>query len=525
MKKFVKISLGAALIGATLASTALAGKILHRGNNAETGTIDPHFANGVWEDAIIGDMFMGLTTTDSKGKVIPGLAKSWKSSADGLTWTFNLRDAVWSDGKSISAQDFVFSFKRILDPKTSAGYAFVMYPIKNAKAINAGKMDKDTLGVKALDDKTFQVTLEAPTPYFLELMAFYTSWAVPKHVVQKHGKSWTNKDTLVVSSAFTLDEWIPNSKLTLKRNPKFYDASTVKLDGVAFYPISAASTAFRRFKAGELHTSSISGTIPEAKQAVGADQIRVTPYLGAYYWSINATVKKLSDVRVREALSLAIDRNVITDKVLQASGRVPAYTKVPPGINNYNVGAAELKFKNMSMSDRIAKAKKLMAQAGYSSSKPLVLDVTHTTSEANKKMAVAIAAMWKQIHVKANISNRESKVHYAEMQKGTHEVGSAGWIGDYNDPTTFMDLFRKGAATYGPYYNAKFDAQLDKAAKITTDLKARAKALAVAEQIFLDDYTTIPLWYYVKIQAVSNKLTGWDNNILNVHRSRWVDIK
>lgn len=523
MKKLSKKFIGTVCLGLSLMVSAHADKVLHRGNGAETGTIDPHFANGVWEDAIIGDMFMGLTTTNSKGKVIPGLAKSWSVSEDGLRWTFNLRNAVWSDGQPISAEDFVFSFKRIMDPKTSAGYAFVMYPIKNAQPINAGKMDKETLGIKALDSKTVEITLENPTPYFLELMAFYTSWAVPKHVVEKHGKNWTDAENLVVSSAFTLDEWIPNSKLTLKRNEKFYDAQSVKLDGVAFYPISSASTAFKRFRAGELHTSAIFGTIADAKKMVGDDQIRVTPWLGAYYWSVNPN--KFPDIRVREALSLAIDRDIITDKVLSASGRIPAYTKVPPGINNYTVGVAELRFKSMPMSERIQRAKKLMEAAGYSASNPLTVDITHTTSEANKKMAVAIASMWKQIYVKAKISNRESKVHYAAMAKGTHEIGSAGWIGDYNDPTTFLDLFREGAATYGSYHNPKFDAQLDKAAKITTDLKARARALAVAEQIFLDDYTTIPLWYYVKIQAVSNKVTGWDNNILNVHRSRWVDIK
>ena len=519
-KKTLIVSAMAAVVSAT----AFAGGILHRGNGGEPATLDPHFATGTWENNIIGEMFMGLTTETASGKMIPGLAESWTVSPDGRIYTFTIRDAKWSDGKPITAHDFEFSLKRILNPETAAGYSFILYPIKNAKPYNSGEANADSLGVKAKDDKTLVIELEDSTPYFLEQLTHYTSWAVPTHVVKKHGKEWTKKENIVVSGAFILDTWNPQTSLTVKKNPYFFDADNVGLDGVAFYPIENANAELKRYRAGEIDTTSgVPGGMYDKLKADFGDNFIVAPRLGTYYYPVNTEIVK--DVNVRKAMSLAINRDVIAHKIV-GNGEIPAYSFVPPGTNNYVSNADQPKVAgwNKSYAENLAQAKRLMQQAGYSKSNPLKLVLKYNTSDEHKKIAIAIAAMWKQIGIEVEMFNQEVKVHYKHLKEGDFEVARAGWIGDYNDPTTFTDLMGDNTYNYSRHIIPQQVALAAKAAK-TTDLNERAKILAQVEKIGLDAYSIIPIYYYVVKNIVSDKVVGWENNLMGPHRARWMDKK
>lgn len=505
-----------------LTSSAFADGVLKRGNGGEPATLDPHFASGTWENNIIGDMFLGLTTEDSKGRLIPGLAKSWDISEDGLTYTFYIRDALWSDGKEITADDFVYSFKRILKPETAAKYSFMLHPIKGAVEYNKGEAGENILAVKAPNKDTFQVTLKSPTPYFLDSLTHYTGWAVPKHAIEKHGEAWTRVNNIVVSGAFILKAWVPNSKITLVKNARFFDAENVALDGVEFFPIEKYTAELKRWEAGELHTThEIPAGMTKTLKEKYANQLLISPRLGTYYYSINH--KAISDSRIHEAMSLAVDREIITDKIT-GSGEVPAYSWVAPGANNYPK-AAVLNFKNLTKAERLSRAKQLMKEAGYSQDKPLEVELSYNTNDNHKKIAVAISAMWKAIGIKTILSNTEVKVHYQQLRDGKFEVGRAGWIGDYNDPYTFLELFKSGIEyNYGRYSNAKYDAAMEKASQMTGDLNARAELMRQAEQLALNEHALIPIYHYVNKRMINSKISGWDSNLMGVHRSRFVSF-
>jgi oligopeptide transport system substrate-binding protein len=238
--------------------------VLRRGNGAEPGSLDPHFTTGTWEDAVVSDMLVGLTTSGPDGKPIPGAAERWDVSVDGKTWTFHLRDHQWSDGKPVTANDFVYSWRRILDPNTAANYASMLYVFRNAQPINAGKMATDQLGARAVDERTLEVQLENPAPYLPELLAHMTTLPLPSHVVEPMGRNWTNPGTYVGNGPFVLAEWIPNDHITLTKNPRFYDTANVKIDRVEFLPIADPDAGLRRFRAGELD---IQDTIPPSQIA------------------------------------------------------------------------------------------------------------------------------------------------------------------------------------------------------------------------------------------------------------------
>ena len=225
--------------------------VVNRGNGAEPGSLDPHQMAGTWEMNIVGEMIMGLTTEDPEGKPVPGAAERWETSADGLTWTFHLRDHLWSDGKPVTAQDFVYAWHRILNPKTAARYASILYVLKNAEGVNGGKMPVEKLAVKAVDDKTLEVQLEHPAPYMTELMMHQTAFPLPRHVVEAKGDDWTKPGNYVGNGPYILAEWVPNDHITVDKNPKYYDAANVKVDRVVFYPVSDANAALKRFRAGE----------------------------------------------------------------------------------------------------------------------------------------------------------------------------------------------------------------------------------------------------------------------------------
>ena len=516
MKKFLncttRIISGLILLGALTITAVFAGGILRVGNGLEPWSLDPQRVQIDHEVAIVQDMFMGLTTTAPDGvTTIPGLAKSWTVSKDGKTYTFKLRRAKWSDGKAITAQDFVYTFRRAVDPKTAAPLVVNLYPnVKNAKAINQGKLPVTSLGIKALDAYTLQIVLSDPDPLFPNTLLQPIVYVVPEHVIKKYGDRWTKPENIVVSGPFTLDKWQSQSFIQLKKNPLFFDAKRVKLDGVIFYPIVDANSELARFRTGDLD---ITATIPSGQlqrmKALFGKQVKNFLIPATYYYVINSKNKKFSDIRVRKALSMAINRRIIVNKMLKG-GQIPAYGLMPPMIENYVKASKKphLPFKDIPYKKRLQIARRLMREAGYSARNPLKVVLKYNTSKAHKKIAIAISAMWKRIAVKTSLFNQEVTVHYQDLNKGNYEIGRAGWVADRKDPWGMILVLLDDEQNLSGYYTEKM-LSLAKQARQTIDQKRRARIYARIEKMGLDAYYFIPLYYYTTSYLVSNRVVGY----------------
>lgn len=505
-------------------TTSLQADTLRLAIMGEPASLDPHKISGTWENDVVGDLFEGLLTEAADGTRIPGVAASWDISDDGTVYTFTLRDdAKWSDGEPVTADDFVFAYQRILTPATAADYAYLLYPIKNAEAVYTGEADASTLGVEAIDATTLQVTLERSTPYFLEQLSHYTAYPVPRHAVEAHGNQWSRPGNMVSNGAFQLTEWQSQTRITASRNPYFHDADAVALDEVVYFPIEERNTALNRFRAGEID---IAREFPTQQyqwlQDNLPDAVQVAPYLGIYYYVFNARDgHATADPRVREALSLAVRREVITNHIL-GTGEVPAYSFVPPNVSHY--AAPSLNFADLSQDERLERARELLQEAGYGPDNPLELMLRYNTSEDHRKVAIAVAAMWKPLGIDVELYNAEVAVHYADIRQGDFDVARAGWIGDYNDAQNFLSLLESNVPNnYGAYSSPEFDALMSEAAN-TQDIDERAALMAEAEAIALDNSATLPIYYYVSRNLVSTDLVGWETNIEDIHRSRWVSF-
>lgn len=498
--------------------------VLNRGNAAEPLSLDPHHAQGNWEINIIGELLVGLTTEDAGGNIIPGAAERWEQSEDGKTWTFHLRDHLWSDGEKLTAEDFLYAWRRILDPKTAATYAYYLYLLKNAESVNTGKMPATALGVTARDDKTLVVELEHPVPYLLEFMTHVTTYPVPRHVVEAKGDAWTKPGSYVGNGAYALTEWNPNDHITLVKNPKFYDAANVKIDRAIFYPTTDYEAALKRFRAGELD---IQDRLPAQEidwlRANMPEVLRLDPVLTTEYLTVNQTRKPFDDVRLREALSLAVDRETIVNKISKV-GEPPAYGIVPPGIANYP-GGVYLDFKSMPFPERLKRAQGLMRELGYGPDNFLRTSLLiRSASTTARRTPVAIQQMWKQIYVDAQILQLDAAIFYNRVQTGDFDIANPAWGADFNDASNFLDLLREGNANnYGHYRNPAYEKLLD-SASVERDLKKRGDMLAEAEAIALKDDAWIPINFWVSGGLVRPYVMGWNRNISDVHRTRWLSI-
>ena len=514
------------LLALGLGGVAWAAGELRIANSGEPDTLDPHHVSGVWENRIIGDMFMGLTTEAADASPIPGAAESWQVSDDGTVYTFTLRDHGWSDGAPVTADDFVFAFRRILDPAEAAEYASLLYTIKNAKALNEGALEgMEQLGVRAIDSKTLEITLESPTPYFIEQLTHYTAFPVPRHKVEELGADWVKPGNIVGNGPYTVVEWLPNTHVKAVKNAAFYDADNVAIDAVYYYPAEERNAATKQFRAGEIDVQYdfASEQIDWLKENL-PEATRIAPWLGIYYYALNTRKPPLDVPAVREALALAIDRAAITDKVLR-TGELPAYSFVPPGTGNYGE-PAYVSWKDAPYEERVARAKELMAAAGFGPDSPLRLQLRYNTSENHKKIAIAIAAMWKQLGVETELFNSEVKVHYNDVQEGNFEVARAGWIADYNDAQNFLYLMDSstGPLNYAGYASDEFD-RLMAQASATADLEARAGLLRQAEAVAMADLPNIPIYYYVSKNLVAAHVQGWLDNTKDIHRTRWLSVE
>lgn len=498
--------------------------VYHRGNGAEPDTLDPHLAQGAWESHIIGDLILGLTTEGPNGEAIPGAAESWDTSEDGLTWTFRLREHVWSDGVPVTAQDFVYAFRRVLNPATASDYAWYLYQVRNAEAVNSGELPGTELGVEAPDRETFVVHLENPAPYLAEYMTHQTTFPVPRHVIDELGDAWSRPGNYVSNGAYVLTEWVPNDHITAVKNPLFYDAENVAIDRVIYYPTTDYVAALQRFRAGELDIQSVlpSVQIDWIRQNI-PEAIDLEPILTVEYFSPNFGREELKDVRVREALSLAMDRETIVNQI-RRMGNPPAYSIVPPTIANYP-GDAQLAYAHLPQPERVARAKELMEAAGYGPDHRLSIRLAVRSASADaRRRPAAIQQMWREIYVDAEIEQSDAAVFYNLLQEQDFDIGIAGWVADFNDASNFLDLLRTGNGNnYGRYSNPEFDALLDQAAA-EQDLEARGAILAQAEAIALRDHALLPEFFGVNRALVQTYLDGWVTNVNDHVRTRWLSI-
>jgi oligopeptide transport system substrate-binding protein len=501
--------------------------ILHRGNGAEPETLDIHKSSGVPEANIQRDLFEGLVTEAADGSLIPGAAKSWEKDKSGKRWTFHLREnGKWSDGSKVVAADFVNAFQRAVNPATASKYTFILWPIKNAKAISKGEQkDISTLGVTALDELTLQIDLENPTPFLSGLLSHHMAYPIPSAAIKKYGNKWTRAGNLVSNGAYSLAEWQPQSHIKLVKNNNFHDAGKTKISIVFYHPTEDKSAELKRFRAGELD---ITDDIPSDQIKWIEENLKEafhnSPYIGTYYLALNLQKPPFKDnADLRKALSLAIDRKILTDKVTKA-GELPGLGWVPPGMNGYTSQTIpELALKKKQ---REAEAKRLYEKAGYSRNKPLEVELLYNTSDNHKKIAIALTAMWKQVlGIKVNLRNEEWKVYLSSRSQKQFQMVRSGWIGDFNDASNFLDLFRSDVGTMNPsgWKNAQYD-KLMMQAESETDHQKRAGLMQQAEKILLADMPLIPIYYYTTQHLVKPTIKGWKDNVMDVHPSRFLDV-
>jgi oligopeptide transport system substrate-binding protein len=529
--------MGAATIAAVVGGTAFAlrgpganrhvisdNRTLNRGNGSEPDSLDPHKAQGLYENNIIGDMFAGLMTEDIASNPIPGAAVSYSASADGLVYTFALRDHTWSDGVPVTAHDYVFSLRRLMNPKTAGQYAPILYAVKNAEAVNGGRMPVDSLGVRAINDKTLEITFAVEVPYIAQLFTHFASFAVPQHVVEKHGDAWLLPGNIVVNGPYILKEWIANDHVLLVKNPHFYDAKSVVVERVYYYPTSDYSAALNRFRAGELDTNN---AVPSQEidwiRTNLPHSLRIAPWMAMEYLQFNFTRAPFNDLRVRKALSMAIDREIIATRVMRAGERA-AYSFVPPDMPGYP-GKAHCDFESMPMSERIVQAKALLAAAGYNENNPLTFDYNFQDQTDRRLMAVALQSMWKDIGAQVRLASAETLVHYNLMRKQQFSVAAAGWSSDYRDAKDWLMLWQTVSRDLntGRYSNPKYDALIDQSDHMR-DPAQRGLLLQEAEQISLDDVAYAPVFYRTSRMLISPEVKGWIDNNMAINRSRYLSL-
>ncbi len=510
-----------------LAGAASADVVLNRGNDTDPATLDHHRTSTVSEGNVLRDLYDGLTIQDADGKAVPGVAKSWDISEDGKVYTFHLRDnAQWSNGDPVTAGDFQFALRRLMDPKTAAGYASMLFVVKNAEDIAGGKTPVDQLGVEAVDDHTLKITLNTPAPYFIELLTHQTSFPLHQKSVEANGDKFTTPGKMVTNGAYMLESFTPNDKIVMKKNPHYYEADQVKIDTVNWIPFEDRASCMRRFEAKEVQVcSDVPAEQMDYVKKNLANEFHLSPYLGVYYLPVKGKTadSKLKDVKVRQALSLVIDREFLADQVWQGT-MLPGYSLVPPGIANYVQDAPKLDYSD-DMLEREDKAKELLKEAGVEQN-TLSVELLYNTSENNKNTMAAIADMFGNIGVKASLNETEGATYFNFLREdGPFDLARAGWIGDYNDPQNFLYITQGNVSfNYSKWKNDDYDALMAKAGGIL-DLGERAKTLAEAEKILLNEVGIIPILYYSSRTLVSDRVEGWNDNLMDSHKTRWLSLK
>lgn len=528
--KLFSLLLTAAVVGSLLSgcgssnsssSTTTAAQKITYNLGADPKTIDPGLNSSVEGATVCANAFEGLLNLDTNEKPVAGVAEKWDVSKDGLTYTFHLRkNAKWSDGKPVVASDFEYAWKRALDPKTASDYAYQLYYLKNGEAYNGGKATADTVGVKATDDYTLEVTLENPTPYFLSLMSFPTYYPLRKDVVDGHSDWATKPETYITNGAFKLQSYKPKDSLTFVKNTNYWNAKNIKLDTLKYTVLDQETSYLSAFQAGQVDIIDAPPTeqIPTLlKNGTAKSYVN----LGTYYYSFNLakdgtgmdanTKKAISDVKVRQAISLAIDRTSLVKNVTKA-GQIPSTTFVPKGII---INGKEFKNKQYyKPQGDVAEAKKLLAEAGYANGANFPkLEIMYNNGQGHQSIAEAIQNMLKtNLNIDVTLRSVERKVQLDDTTKHNYVMARNGWIADYADPMTFLDMWvTDGGNNVAGYSNPDYD-KLIAAAKAETNPTKRTADLHQAEDILMKDMPIIPLYEYNTISCQKSYVKG-------VHRS------
>ncbi|PXW18787.1 peptide ABC transporter substrate-binding protein [Pantoea sp. SM3640] len=476
----------------------------------EPASLDPLKAVGLPEIQVIRDLFEGLTNQDAQGKIVPGVAQSW-SSNDNKTWVFTLRNnARWSNGDPVTAQDFVYSWQRLVDPKNSSPFAWFagLSGIENAAAITKGEMTPDKLGVIAQGKTQLKVTLDRPVPWFPALVANVALFPVPQKTIAQEGDSWTSPGKLVGNGAYQLSERVVNEKIVLIRNPDYWDDAHSVLTKVTFVPINEESSATKRYRANDVDiTESFPKNMYAMLKKTLPGEVYTPDQLGTYYYAFNTQKGPTADVRVRKALSWSIDRKVIAEKVL-GTGEKPAWHFTPDVTAGFKPLPTFMQQHDQNTLN--AQAKALLTSAGYGPGKPLKLKLLYNTSESHQKIAIAVASMWKKnLGVDVTLENQEWKTYIDSRNSGNFDVIRASWVGDYNEPSTFLNLLTSGnSSNISRFSNADYDAVIAKASKETND-QARNSDYNRAEQILAEQTPIAPIYQYTNGRLIKPWVKGY----------------
>ncbi len=497
------------------------------GNGAEPADIDPQTSTVYTEENIMIALFEGLTAIDeATSQPVPAVAESWGSTPDGLVWTFHLRaDARWSNGEPVTADDFVFSYRRVLSPGLASEYSYLLYPIKNAEAFNAGKLaDFSQVGVKALDPRTLQVTLGAPSPYLPALAAHPCWWPVPRATIEKFGRfdqrntAWIKPGNLVGNGPFVLAEWTPNSRIVVRKNPYYWDAARNRLNAVEFFPIEDIATEERAFRAGQLHVtySLLPDEIEHYRQSAPG-QVRVDPFSESYHLRFNTKRAPLDDVRVRRALGMAIDRVAIARDVLHGS-RTPAYALTPPNTGGYTPQAR--------FPTDFAEARRLLAEAGYPGGKGFpVLELQMWTNAINGQVAEALQQMWRrELGIDVRLSQLDFRIYLDNRRTFSFQISLSRWIADYDDPSTYLDEFLSYSGNNQTGWASPAYDRLDQEASRTLDPARRRALLQQAEALLMEQAPIAPIFYGARTYLIAPYVQGWVPSLLGIHRYQFVKL-
>jgi oligopeptide transport system substrate-binding protein len=499
-------------------------RTLLRGNGPDPDSLDPHMARS-WESTVVlRDLFEGLTRLDQNAAPMAGAAASWSASEDGLVYTFRLRPHLkWSNGESLVAEDFAAGLRRLVDPATASQYAQVINVILNAADIVAGKQPVNTLGVATPDDGTVVITLGTPAPYLPGLLAHPSCAPLHRPSLAKLGERFSRAGEQVSSGAFVLAEWLQGSFIRLVRNPHYWNNAANHLDAVKYLQIADENAELRAYRAGELHITAVvpRGQFDWIRDNLAA-QLHVFPQLSTYYYGFNLDRPLFRDVRVRRALSMVIDRERLASSVLRV-GELPAYGWVPPGSFNYQ--SQSFDYAATPIEARIAEARALLAAAGYTRDKPLGFELRYNNGEVHTKVAVAVASMWKEaLGVDARLAGVEFKSLLQDVDRRDVDMYRLSWVGDYNDPYTFLQYLKSDFGINLPHYkSAAYDSLLDAASK-QTDVARRRVLLESAERSALADHPLIPLYFYVNKHLVKPEVRGWYDNVMNVLYSQDLEL-
>ena len=513
--------------GETIVERGRANQTLHVGNGQEPQELDPHIITGVSEIKILSALFEGLVGQDPVNlDPIPGAAESWDISPNGLTYTFHLRpDLKWSDGQALTAKDFAYSFERALTPEVAAPNAYLLYVLKNAAAFYRGEVAFGEVGVKVVDERTLELQLSHPAPYLLSLLAHPVWFPVQHAAIATQGEAlgrspgWTRPGKFVGNGPFQLQDWKVNSYVHVVKNPHYWDAERTRLNQIFFYPTESREAEERAFRAGQLH---LTEAMPVSKVGFYRDQdhpsLRIDPYLGTYYLQLNTRNPALADARVRQALGLAIDRDLIVESITRG-GQKPAWHFTPPGTGGYT--------PDISGSKNVEMARQLLAQAGYAGGEGFPgLTYLYNTSENNKAIAEALQQMWrKNLGLSVELINQEWKVYTHSRETGQFDILRSSWIGDYLDATSFLGVWSSESGNnFTGWKSASYDNFLSRA-RLTTVAEKRFEIFARAEELLMREQPILPLYFYTSVYLKRQSVKGYYPTLLNYHPWKFVYLE